>query len=118
MITVLKSKIQTAVITAASKEYNGSITIDEDLMDAAGLYQWEKVEINARDKKVRVKTYVIKGERGTRCIEANGGLAQYFEVGDIVHILSYKDVEQIDYPNYNPLVVISYDSENIIFGDK
>lgn len=103
LVHVLKSKIKKAVITDSNKKYRGSITIDEDLMDEANLREWEKVEVNGRDRKVRIKTYVIKGERGSGCIEANGGLAQYFQKGDIVHILSYGIISEDT--DYEPIIV-------------
>ncbi|MCK9399602.1 MAG: aspartate 1-decarboxylase [Bacteroidales bacterium] len=85
----LKSKLQEVIVTQANIEYEGSITIDQDLMDAANLYQYERVEVNGKTSKSRIATYVIAGERGSGIIALNGGAALHFQVGDQVHILSY-----------------------------
>ncbi len=86
---LLKSKLQEVVVTQANVDYQGSITIDEDLMDAAGLIEYERVEVNGKTNPSRIVTYVIKGERGSGIIALNGGAALHFSVGDKVHILSY-----------------------------
>ena len=112
-IEVLKSKIRIAIVTDSNPDYRGSITIDEELMEAADLREFEKVEINARDKDVRIKTYVLKGKRGSGCIEANGGLSQYLQPGDVIHILSYAMIG-ID-SSLIPTIVDSYNNETIIF---
>ncbi len=114
MITVLKSKIRIAVVTEASKDYKGSITIDEELMEAANMREWEKVEVNARDKDVRIKTYILKGKRGSRCIKANGGLAQYLQEGDIIHILAYKTINEDE--DHTPILVDYYTDDEIFMG--
>ena len=85
----LKSKLQEVIVTQANIDYEGSITIDQDLMDAAGLFQYERVEVNGKTSKSRIVTYVIAGERGSGIIALNGGAALHFKVGDHVHILSY-----------------------------
>jgi aspartate 1-decarboxylase len=86
---LLKSKLQEVVVTQANIDYQGSITIDEDLMDAAGLIEYERVEVNGKTNPSRIVTYVIKGERGTGIIALNGGAALHFSIGDKVHILSF-----------------------------
>ena len=88
-IEVLKSKLHCVKVTEANLNYMGSITIDEDLMDAAGLIAGEKVEVVNNNNGERLETYVIKGERGSGCICLNGAAARKCVVGDILIIISY-----------------------------
>ena len=89
MIEVLKSKIHCAQVTQANLNYIGSITIDEDLMDAANMIEGEKVQIVNNNNGERFETYIIKGERGSGCICLNGAAARKVVVGDTVIIISY-----------------------------
>lgn len=89
MIEVLKSKIHCVSVTEANLNYMGSITIDEDLMDAANMIAGEKVQIVDNNNGERFETYIIKGERGTGCICLNGAAARKVQVGDVVIIMSY-----------------------------
>ena len=89
MIEVLKSKLHCVQVTEANLNYMGSITIDEDLMDAAGMLEGEQVHIVNNNNGERIETYVIKGERGSGCICLNGAAARKVQVGDIVIIMSY-----------------------------
>jgi aspartate 1-decarboxylase len=93
-IEVLKSKIHRVKITQAELHYVGSITIDEDLMDAADLLPNEKVQIVNINNGERLETYVIKGERGSGMVCLNGPAARKAQVGDIVIIISYASVER------------------------
>ena len=88
-IEVIKSKIHRVTVTEANLNYIGSITIDEDLLDAAGLIENEKVQVVNINNGERLETYVIKGERGTGVICLNGPAARKVVVGDIVIIMSY-----------------------------
>ena len=88
MIEVLKSKIHCAQVTQANLNYIGSITIDEDLMDAANMIEGEKVQIVNNNNGERFETYIIKGERGSGCICLNGAAARKVVVGDTVIIIS------------------------------
>ena len=88
-IEVLKSKLHRVKVTQANLNYIGSITIDEDLMDAANLIAGEKVQIMDNDNGERFETYVIKGERGSGCICLNGAAARRVVVGDTIIIVSY-----------------------------
>ncbi|MDQ4141560.1 MAG: aspartate 1-decarboxylase, partial [Bacteroidota bacterium] len=92
-IEVLKSKIHRVKVTQAELHYVGSITIDEDLIDAANLVENEKVQIVNINNGERFETYVIKGERGTGTICLNGPAARKVQVGDIVIIFSYAQIE-------------------------
>ena len=87
-IEVLKSKIHCATITEANLHYMGSITIDEDLMDAANMIAGEKVQIVNNNNGERLETYIIKGERGSGCVCLNGAAARKAVVGDTVSIIS------------------------------
>lgn len=89
LVEVMKSKIHCARVTEANLNYMGSITIDEDLMDAANLIAGEKVSIVNNNNGERFETYIIKGERGSGCICLNGAAARKVQVGDIVIIMSY-----------------------------
>ena len=89
MIEVLKSKLHMVTVTEANINYMGSITIDEDLMDAAGLIAGEKVQVVNNNNGERFETYVIRGQRGSGCICLNGAAARKVLVGDTVIIMSY-----------------------------
>lgn len=93
-ITVLKSKLKLVTVTQASVEYEGSITIDEDLMDAMGIREFERVEVNRATNPARIVTYAIKGKRGSGIIGMNGGAALHFKEGDNIHVLCYGEVEE------------------------
>lgn len=104
-IKVLKSKIHRAKITQAELHYVGSITIDEDLMDAADLIENEKVQIVNVNNGERLETYVIKGERGSGKVCLNGPAARKAQVGDIVIIISYASMEKEEAKTYAPKIV-------------
>ena len=89
LLTIHKSKIHRARVTQANLNYVGSITIDEDLCDAANILPGEKVQIVNNNNGERIETYVIRGERGSGVICLNGAAARRVEVGDVVIIISY-----------------------------
>jgi aspartate 1-decarboxylase len=105
IIEVLKSKLHRARVTQAELNYVGSITIDEDLMDAANIIANEKVQIVNNNNGARFETYVIKGERGSGTICLNGATARLAQVGDIVIIMSYAYMEMDEARNYKPILV-------------
>ena len=105
MIQVLKSKLHCVRVTEANLNYMGSITIDEDLMDAANLIAGEKVQIVNNNNGERLETYVIKGERGTGCICLNGAAARKVQVGDICIIISYAMMDFEEAKTFMPTVV-------------
>ena len=105
MIEVLKSKIHCARVTEANLNYMGSITIDEDLMDAAGMIAGEKVQIVDNNNGERLETYIIKGERGTGCICLNGAAARKVQVVDEVIIISYALMDFEEAKTFKPTVV-------------
>ncbi len=104
-IQVLKSKIHRVKITQAELHYVGSITIDEDLMDAANIIANEKVQIVNVNNGERLETYVIKGERGTGMVCLNGPAARKAQVGDIIIIISYAGLAFEEAKKYEPVVV-------------
>ena len=89
LLSFLKSKIHCAVVTEANLHYMGSITIDEDLMDASGILEGEHVHVVNNNNGERIETYVIKGPRGSGCICLNGAAARKFQVGDEVIIMCF-----------------------------
>jgi aspartate 1-decarboxylase len=104
-IEVLKSKIHMVTITAANLQYVGSVTIDEDLMDAANLIENEKVNVLNLNNGERLETYVIKGKRGSGEICLNGAAARKVVVGDVVIIMSYAVVDFKEAKTFKPTVV-------------
>ena len=105
MIEVLKSKLHCATVTEANLNYMGSITIDEDLMDAANLIAGEKVQIVNNNNGERFETYIIKGRRGSGCVCLNGAAARKVQVGDVVIIIAYALMDFEEAKNYSPIVV-------------
>lgn len=105
LIEVLKSKIHCARVTEANLNYMGSITIDEDLMDAAGLLPHEHVHVVNNCNGERIETYVIRGERGTGCICLNGAAARKFQVGDEIIIMAYAQLTPDEVPAHSPKVI-------------
>ena len=105
MIEVLKSKIHCAQVTQANINYIGSITIDEDLMDAANMIEGEKVQIVNNNNGERFETYIIKGERGSGCICLNGAAARKVVVGDTVIIISYALMDFEEAKTFRPSVI-------------
>lgn len=105
MIEVLKSKLHCVKVTEANLNYMGSITIDEDLMDAANMIAGEKVQIVDNNNGERFETYIIKGKRGSGCICLNGAAARKVQVGDIIIIISYALMDFNEAKEFKPTVV-------------
>lgn len=105
MIEVLKSKIHCVTVTEANLNYMGSITIDEDMMDAANMIEGEKVQIVDNNNGERFETYIIKGERGSGCICLNGAAARKVTVGDTIIIMSYAIMDFDEAKGFHPTVV-------------
>ncbi len=103
-ITVLKSKIHTGTVTGADLHYEGSIVVDEDLMDEVGLREYEKVLVANFTNGNRYETYVIKGERGSGIIAVNGGGARYSCVGDTVTLFAFAEINESE--TLKPKVII------------
>lgn len=105
MIEVLKSKIHCVTVTEANLNYMGSITIDENIMDAANMIAGEKVQIVDNNNGERFETYIIKGERGSGCICLNGAAARKVQVGDVVIIMSYALMDFEEAKTFKPTVI-------------
>ena len=108
----MKSKLHCCKVTEANLNYIGSITIDEDLMDAANLIAGERVYIVNNNNGERFDTYVIKGERGSGCICLNGAAARKVQVGDIVIIMSYALMDFEEAKNFKPSVIFPDSNTN------
>ena len=104
-IEIVKSKIHRVRITEANIDYIGSITIDEDLMDAANLIENEKVQVVNVNNGERLTTYVIKGERGSGIVCLNGPAARKGLVGDIVIIISYASMDFEEAKTFKPSII-------------
>lgn len=105
LVTVLKSKIHCARVTEANLNYMGSITIDEDLMDAANLLEGEQVHIVNNNNGERFVTYVIKGERGSGQICLNGAAARLVQPDDVVIIMAYAQMCPDETRDFRPTVI-------------
>jgi len=105
LIEVIKSKIHKVTITGANLHYIGSITIDEDLMDAANLIENEKVHVLDLNNGERLETYVIKGVRGSGDICLNGAAARKVIVGDVIIIMSYGLLEFEEAKTFKPVII-------------
>jgi aspartate 1-decarboxylase len=112
-IEVLKSKIHRVKITQAELHYVGSITLDEDLMDAADIVENEKVQIVNIHNGERLETYVIKGERGSGEVCLNGPAARKAQVGDIIIIISYATMTKEESLNHKPVIIFPDDKNKL-----
>lgn len=109
--TMMKSKLHRATVTEANLNYVGSITIDEDLMDAANLFENEKVQIVNNNNGARFETYIITGKRGSGVICLNGAAARLVQPGDNVIIISYAMMTDAEAKEHKPIITI-LDSSN------
>ena len=112
MIEVLKSKIHRVRVTQANLNYVGSITIDEDLLDAANMIEGEKVQILDINDGERLETYIIKGERGSGCVCLNGAAARKVQVDDLVIIVSYALMDFEEAKQFKPSVIFPDSATN------
>ena len=108
-LQVLKSKLKEVVVTDANTEYEGSLTLDPLLMAEAHLVPFERVEVNSKDGESRIVTYVIEGETGSGQVEMNGGAANFFRPGDLVHVNCFVITEPDNIPK--PVIVYT-DKDN------
>jgi aspartate 1-decarboxylase len=114
VIEILKSKIHCVKVTQAELNYVGSITIDEELLEASNIIPNEKVQIVNNNNGARFETYVIKGERGSGVICLNGSCARLAQVGDVVIIMSYCHLPFEEAKLYNPILVFPDSSNKLI----
>ncbi|MDO5128978.1 MAG: aspartate 1-decarboxylase [Prevotellaceae bacterium] len=105
LIEVLKSKLHCVTVTEANLNYMGSITIDEDLLDAADMIPGQKVQIVDNNNGERFETYIIKGERGSGCVCLNGAAARKVQVGDVCIIIAYALMDFEEAKTFQPRVV-------------
>jgi len=110
---MLRAKIQRVRVTATDLNYEGSITIDEDLMEAAKILPYEKVQVLNINNGARAETYVIKGNRGSGDIIMNGAIARLVQKDDPLIIISYFLADEKEAPEANPVVVIVDDNNRI-----
>ncbi|KMY54590.1 hypothetical protein AC623_12205 [Bacillus sp. FJAT-27231] len=111
--TMMNGKIHRATVTEANLNYVGSITIDEDLIDAAGMMVNEKVQIVNNNNGARLETYIIPGERGSGVICLNGAAARLVQPGDKVIIISYVMVAEEKVKDHKPKVVVAGENNQI-----
>lgn len=112
ILSILKSKIHCATVTEANLHYIGSITIDENLMDAVGLFPNEHVHVVNNMNGERIETYVIKGPRNSGCICLNGAAARKFQVGDEIIIMAYADMTPEEAISFTPKVIFPFGEKN------
>jgi len=112
--TIYKSKIQGAIVTEANLEYIGSITIDEDLLDAADIIPNERVQVVNLNNGSRLETYVIPGKKGSGVICMNGGTARWAVIGDKILVISYAMMEAKDTVVFKPKVIFVNDKNKIV----
>ena len=105
LIEVWKSKLHCVTVTEANLNYMGSITIDEDLLDAAEMIPGQKVQIVDNNNGERFETYIIKGERGSGCVCLNGAAARKVQVGDVCIIIAYALMDFEEAKTFQPRVV-------------
>lgn len=113
-IEVLKSKLHCVKVTEANLNYMGSITIDEELMDAAGLIAGEKVQIVNNNNGERFETYIIKGKRHSGCICLNGAAARKVQIGDVVIIIAYAIMDFEEAKTFKPKVIFPDENNHIV----
>lgn len=113
-VEILKSKIHRATVTDANLNYEGSITIDEDLIDAANMFVNEKVAIVNNNNGERFETYIIRGERGSGTICLNGAAARKVQKDDIIIIMSYAYIPLEEAKTFRPSIINLYGKTNRI----
>lgn len=111
--TMCKSKIHRAVLTGADLHYEGSLTVDRELMDAADLREFEKVQVVNVNNGARLETYVIEGARGTGVMQLNGAAARLGMPGDHVIVISYGEFEEAELAGFAPRIVFVDDGNRI-----
>ena len=114
LIEVLKSKLHCVTVTEANLNYMGSITIDEDLLDAADMLPGQKVQIVDNNNGERFETYIIKGERGSGCVCLNGAAARKVQVGDVCIIIAYALMDFEEAKTFQPRVVFPENNKVVI----
>jgi aspartate 1-decarboxylase len=115
--TFFKSKIHRATVTHADLDYEGSVTIDEDLMDAAGIWEYEAVHVWNITRGTRLQTYAIRGQRGTGIVCINGAAAHLNQAGDLVILATFAELEESEARTHEPAVVLVDARNRIVSRD-
>lgn len=115
-IEVVKSKLHKVTVTEANLQYVGSITIDEDLLDAANMIENEKVQVVNINNGERLETYIIKGERGTGQICMNGPAARKVAIGDVIIIISYASMDFEEAKKFKPTIIFPDTATNKVLS--
>jgi len=115
--TLFKSKIHRATVTHADLEYEGSVSIDEDLLDAAGIWEWEAVHVWNITRGTRLQTYAIKGPRGSGTVCINGAAAHLNRPGDLVILATFADMDDSEARTFVPTVVLVDAKNRIVTRD-
>ncbi len=115
--TFFKSKIHRATVTHADLDYEGSVSIDEDLLEAAGIWEYEAVHIWNITRGTRLETYAIKGERGSGTICINGAAAHLNKPGDLVILATFAELEESEARAHKPVVVLVDRQNRIVAKD-
>ena len=115
--TLFKSKIHRATVTHADLEYEGSVSIDEDLLDAAGIWEYEAVHVWNITRGTRLQTYAIKGQRGSGVICINGAAAHLNKPGDLVILATFADMDESEARSFKPTVVLVDRANRIVAKD-
>ncbi len=110
---MLKGKIHRVKVTEAELDYVGSITVDEELLDAAGIFEYEQVQIVDINNGSRFETYTIKGEKGSGIVCLNGAAARCVQKGDLIIIMSYAQMSEKEAKEHKPYVVFTDDCNKI-----
>lgn len=114
LVHLLKSKIHRAYVTAASVDYEGSLTIAEDLMEAVGILPYERILCSNMANGARWETYAIRGPRGTGAIELNGAVAHLGKIGNRLTIMSFSEVETSKASTWEPRVIVLGENNHIV----
>ena len=115
---MLKCKIHRATVTDANLDYVGSITVDENLMDAAGMLEYERVHVLDITNGNRLETYIIKGERGSGCLCINGAAAHHINKDDLVIIVAYCTMNEVEVDDFMPTIVHVNERNEIVSLSK
>jgi len=116
-LTLFKSKIHRATVTHADLDYEGSVTIDEDLMEAAGIWEYEAIHIWNVSRGTRLQTYALRGERGSGVICINGAAAHLNKPGDVVILATFAELEESEARGFKPTVVLVDRHNKIVSSD-
>ncbi len=113
-VTILKSKIHSATVTGTDTRYEGSIVVDEALMDEVGLFEYEKVLVANVNTGDRFETYVIKGIRGSGEVQLNGATARLGQVGDQVIVFAFVSIPERDAKTHSPKIVLLDEKNRVV----